>query len=38
MLTFIHGHTPGTIGGPGDIFAKLLPDGEPVQLTHDGSI
>jgi eukaryotic-like serine/threonine-protein kinase len=36
MFTFIRGENPGTIGGPGDVFIKLLPDGEPVQLTHDG--
>jgi DNA-binding winged helix-turn-helix (wHTH) protein/Tol biopolymer transport system component len=35
MLTFVRGN-PGTVGGPGDIYVKLLPDGEPVQLTHDG--
>lgn len=33
MLTFIRG--PSTFFGPGQIYAKLLPDGEPVQLTHD---
>src|SRR5206468_107041 len=26
-----------TFVGPGEIYVKLLPDGEPVQLTHDGS-
>ena len=25
----------GTVFGPGQIYVKLLPDGEPVQLTHD---
>ena len=35
MLAFIRG-IPGTVGGKGDIFVKLLPDGEAVQLTHDG--
>src|SRR5206468_7476483 len=25
-----------TFVGPGQIYVKLLPDGEPVQLTHDG--
>jgi serine/threonine protein kinase/Tol biopolymer transport system component len=34
MLTFIRG--PETFTGPGEIYVKLLPDGEPVQLTHDG--
>src|SRR5579862_1276353 len=33
MLAFIHGID--TFFGPGDIYVKLLPDGEPVQLTHD---
>jgi serine/threonine protein kinase len=33
MVTFIRG--PSTIVGPGQIYAKILPDGEPVQLTHD---
>jgi DNA-binding winged helix-turn-helix (wHTH) protein/Tol biopolymer transport system component len=36
MLTFIRGENPGTVGGPGDVYIKLLPDGEPVRLTHDG--
>ena len=36
MLTFIRG--PETFSGPGEIYVKLLPDGEPVQLTHDGLI
>jgi len=33
MLTFIRG--PGTFFTPGQIYVKLLPDGEPVQLTND---
>jgi eukaryotic-like serine/threonine-protein kinase len=33
MLTFIRG--PSTFKGPGQIFIKMLPSGEPVQLTHD---
>jgi len=33
MLAFIRGEY--TFGGPGQIYVKLLPDGEPVQLTHD---
>lgn len=33
MLSFIRGHD--TFFGPGDLYVKLLPDGEPVQLTHD---
>ena len=35
MLTFIRGTE--TFGGRGEIYVKLLPDGEPVQLTHDGA-
>jgi serine/threonine protein kinase/Tol biopolymer transport system component len=34
ILTFIRG--PETFFGPGEIYVKLLPDGDPVQLTHDG--
>ena len=33
MLTFIRGES--TFFGPGQIYIKLLPDGEPVQLTND---
>ena len=33
MLTFIRG--PSTFFGPGQIYVKLLPDGESVQLTRD---
>jgi hypothetical protein len=33
MLTFIRGAS--TFFGLGQIYVKLLPDGEPVQLTHD---
>jgi serine/threonine protein kinase/Tol biopolymer transport system component len=33
MLAYIHG--PDTFVGPGQIFVKLLPSGEPKQLTHD---
>lgn len=33
MLTFIRG--PDTYSAPGQIYIKMLPDGEPVQLTHD---
>ena len=33
MLAFIRGAS--TSSGPGQIYVKLLPDGEPVQLTHD---
>lgn len=34
MLAFIRGDDPFL--SPGDVYVKLLPDGEPVQLTHDG--
>src|SRR5262249_23104865 len=34
MLAFIRG--PGTFYTAGEIYVKLLPDGEPVQLTRDG--
>jgi hypothetical protein len=33
MLAFYRGESP--FGTPGQIWLKLLPDGEPVQLTHD---
>ncbi len=33
MLSFIRGS--GSFFGPGQIYAKFLPDGQPVQLTHD---
>jgi Tol biopolymer transport system component len=33
MLTFIRGSS--TFLGPGDVYVKMLPSGEPVQLTHD---
>jgi len=33
MITFIRG--PETFVTPGQIYIKLLPDGQPVQLTHD---
>jgi len=35
MLSFIRGEN--TFVGPGDVYVKLLPDSEPVQLTRDGS-
>jgi len=34
MLAFIRGNS--TFHGAGDVYVKLLPDGDPVQLTHDG--
>ena len=34
MLAFIRG--PGTFVTDGQIYVKLLPEGEPMQLTHDG--
>jgi eukaryotic-like serine/threonine-protein kinase len=33
MLAFIRGQS--TFAGPGQVYVKLLPDGEPVQLTRD---
>ena len=33
MLAFIRGES--TFLGPGDVYLKLLPDAEPVRLTHD---
>ena len=33
MLTFIRG--PATFFGPGQVYVKMLPDGEPVQFTND---
>jgi eukaryotic-like serine/threonine-protein kinase len=33
MVTFIRG--PDTFVGPGQIYVKMLPGGEPVELTHD---
>ena len=33
MLAFIRG--PDTFAGPGQIYVKMLPEGEPVQLTRD---
>ena len=35
MLTFIRG--PDTFRGPGQVYVKMLPSGNPVQLTHDES-
>jgi Tol biopolymer transport system component len=34
MITFVRG--PSTFAGPGQIYVKMLPEGEPVQLTRDG--
>jgi Tol biopolymer transport system component len=36
MVAFIRG--PSTFLGPGQVYVKMLPDGEPRQLTHDGNI
>ncbi len=33
MVAFIRGES--TFFGPGQIYVKILPDGDPVQLTHD---
>jgi Tol biopolymer transport system component/DNA-binding winged helix-turn-helix (wHTH) protein len=34
MIAFIRG--PETFVTPGEVYVKILPDGEPVQLSHDG--
>jgi eukaryotic-like serine/threonine-protein kinase len=34
MLAFIRSDNP--FEGPGEVYVKLLPDGSPVQVTHDG--
>jgi Tol biopolymer transport system component len=36
MLTFIRG--PGSLATPGQIYVKMLPDGEPKQLTADSRV
>ena len=36
MLAFIRGNS--SFMGPGQIYVKFMPDGEPVQLTHDASV
>jgi Tol biopolymer transport system component len=38
MLAFVRGTSTGvqSTGDPTEIYVKLLPDGDPVQLTHDG--
>jgi eukaryotic-like serine/threonine-protein kinase len=36
LLAFIRGSS--TFLGPGDVYEKMLPSGEPVQLTHDKSL
>lgn len=36
MLAFVRGYS--TWVGPGQIYVKMLPDGEPVQLTHDAAL
>jgi serine/threonine protein kinase/Tol biopolymer transport system component len=35
MVAFIRGDV--RFIGPGEIYVKMLPDGQPVQLTHDGA-
>jgi serine/threonine protein kinase len=36
MVAFVRG--PTTFIGPGQIYVKMLPSGDPVQLTHDDSM
>ena len=38
MLVFIRGQDPDAFLTPGDLYVKLLPNGDPVQLTHDGGV
>jgi eukaryotic-like serine/threonine-protein kinase len=33
LLAFIRGDS--TFDGPGDVYVKMLPDGDPAQITHD---
>ncbi len=35
MLAFIRG--PSAFSGPGEVYLKMLPDGDPVPVTHDGT-
>jgi eukaryotic-like serine/threonine-protein kinase len=35
MLAFIRG--PSAFTGPGEVYVKMLPDGDPVPVTHDGT-
>jgi serine/threonine protein kinase len=35
MVAFIRG--PSTFFGPGQVYVKILPDGDPVELTHDAT-
>jgi DNA-binding winged helix-turn-helix (wHTH) protein/Tol biopolymer transport system component len=36
MVAFIRGY--GTFVGPGQIYVKMLPDGQPAELTHDNAL
>lgn len=36
MLVFLRG--PDTFVSTGDLYLKMLPQGEPIQLTHDGTV
>ena len=36
MLAFVRGYS--TWIGPGQVYVKMLPDGEPVELTHDNTL
>jgi DNA-binding winged helix-turn-helix (wHTH) protein/Tol biopolymer transport system component len=36
MVAFIRGY--GTFVGPGQIYVKILPDGQPAELTHDNAL
>jgi len=37
MLTFVRGQDP-TLFNPGQVYVKLLPDGEPVSITRDDAV
>jgi Tol biopolymer transport system component len=36
MLAFVRGGGTSFPPGPGEVYVKMLPSGDPVQLTHDG--
>ncbi|HUQ95693.1 MAG TPA: protein kinase [Bryobacteraceae bacterium] len=36
MVAFIRGGNFGTSAASGELYVKLLPNGDPIQLTHDG--
>lgn len=38
MLAFIRGNNHGWVGEPGELYLKLLPNGQPFALTQDGKL